>query len=207
MRHLVTGQKAKRAEAFETVKRIREGLGVETRDLDALLLYFAPPVPKVAKTPLEWVAKAAGDDVKRPWMAYIFVRKGYAMATDGHRAHRCKTDKADGYYHPATMLQVNEAAVGGEFPAQGDFDRVWPRLDACRTVDVADLQLCVDPAEDGKDKTYPKLWTPDREFSVNRSYMLDALNGATSGPAWYQPSNAITGGVEFGDYVIMGMRV
>ena len=42
--------------AYEMAIKLKQGEVLSDKELDSLLLYFAPSAPKVAKTAIEWVA-------------------------------------------------------------------------------------------------------------------------------------------------------
>ena len=78
-------------------------------DLDLLINYFAPPVPKKPKTKEQWVALAVAKKDVRKYLNYLHVRDKKLWATDGSRMHWCDTDLADGFYCPKTLFLVDLA--------------------------------------------------------------------------------------------------
>lgn len=182
-------KKATKAEAYALIvdmKTRRRELYPE--DIDALLLYFAPALPKKAKTVEQRAAKAAADAKEsREYLRYLHVKDGVVMASDGHRAHRGKTTLGDGYYCPRTFAPVD---FDGVFP---DLNRVYPDRKRLAEFDVAEL----DNGKTSKTLTYRRV--PDGT-AVNEAYLVDALNGR-------EASRNMAGDSEFGEWVIMGMRV
>lgn len=95
--------KMSKAEAYEMLLTLREGTHPSEIDLDSAILYFAPALPRPAKTAMEWVARACAKKDMRIQLNHITVSGGTAYGTDGHRIHIADTDFADGVYCPKTM--------------------------------------------------------------------------------------------------------
>lgn len=196
-------KKATKAEAYALIVDMKTGRReLYPEDIDALLLYFAPAIPKKAKTVEQWVAKAAADpkEIREP-LRYLYVKSGVVMASDGHRAHRGKTTLADGYYCPRTFAPVG---FDGIFP---DINREYP--DRKRMADFAVGALdkgAIMNEKTSKTLTYCRV--PDGT-AVNEAYLVDALNGREDGIIYHDPEAArnMAGDSEFGEWVIMGMRV
>lgn len=166
---------------------------------DALLLYFAPALPKKARTVEQWVAKAAADAKEgREYLRHLYVKDGVVMASDGHRG---KTTLDDGYYCPRTFAPVD---FDGVFP---DLNRVYPDRKRLAEFDVAELDKgAIMNEKTSKTLTYRRV--PDGT-AVNEAYLADALNGREDGIIYHDPEAArnMAGDSEFGEWVIMGMRV
>jgi len=188
-------KRATKAAAYELVVDIKTGRRVPgPEEIDSLLLYFAPPHPKRAKTDLQWVAKAAaGVHNARPELRYVYVRDGVAVATDGHRAHRAPTTLADGWYDPRTYARV---VFDGKYP---DLDSVTPDRAACQTIAVSDL-------ERGTTDIKTVYLRVSGGVAVDERYLLDALNSSTDGAVHYT-EDTMAGDSEYGDWVIAGLRV
>lgn len=196
-------KKATKAEAYALVVDMKTGRRVlSPDDIDALLLYFAPTLPKKAKTVEQWVAKAAADPKEgREYLRHLYVKDGVIMASDGHRAHRGKSTLADGYYCPRTFATVD---FDGAFP---DLNRVYPDRKRLEEFNVAELDKGAIMGEKTS-KTLPYRRVPD-SAAVNEAYLVDALNGREDGVIYYdaQASQNMAGDCEFGEWVISGMRV
>ena len=87
-------------------------------DLDKLINYFAPPMPKIAKNVEQWVAKAVGKTDVREYLNYLYVKDTIIYGCDGSRVHWGKTAFKDGYYDPKTLLPID---FNGKYP---DVNRV-----------------------------------------------------------------------------------
>jgi len=101
-------KKPSRAAAFVLVRGLADELaGTEHHDALALLYrFFLPPVPKRAKTTLEWLAQAIDpkDDREYLRLIHVFERGGLvAVATDGGRLHIARDHgfKSAGFYNSA----------------------------------------------------------------------------------------------------------
>lgn len=198
-------KKAKRAEAYELMvdlKTKRRELTEE--DIDSLLLYFAPSVPKTAKTSEEWCAKAvAGDKEMRVYLRYLRVDNGRMVGCDGVRLHVAKTDKEDGFYCPKTFARVE-----GDLGRYPDVDRILStRKDDAGSVPVSDLVPVLARPKNGK---------PIKGLAVldgagfNERFLLDAVNNDTSEEVCIAPG--LGGGYQafghnrFGEWLVMPMR-
>lgn len=207
---MAEGKKPSRSEAYTLVLDMKTGRReLQDRDVDALLRFFAPPLPKRAKTAEQWVAKAAGGwrEVRevRKQLQYIMVENGVAYASDGRRAHRCKTTWADGYYDPKTFLPVGFNGV----PV--DIARVFPdRRQRFKDFSIEALEYGALARKEGDARPLEYVRVPD-SVAVARGYFEDAVNGAETGPVFYADgplrAQTMVGDGEFGDWVIMGLRV
>lgn len=203
---MAAGVKPSRTEAYALVLDMKLGRrDLADYDVDALLRFFAPALPKRAKTAEQWVAKAAADKYEiRKALQYVKVEDGVAYASNGHRAHRCKTTLADGYYDPRTMLPVDME----ERPI--DIKRVFPSRDACEETAIEALEYGALTCKEKDARPLEYVRVP-KSVAVARGYFEEAVNGAETGPVFYAsaPSHAqkMVGDTEFGDWVIMAMRV
>ncbi|MAL49644.1 MAG: hypothetical protein CMH18_07785 [Methylophaga sp.] len=203
---MAVGKKPSRAEAYALVLDMKTGRRpLEDYDVDALLRFFAPALPKRAKIAEQWVAKAAADqyELRKP-LQYIRVENGIAYASNGHRAHRCKTTWADGYYDPKTFLPVDS----DERPI--DIKRVFPDRRHCEEFTIEALEYGALPCKEKDARPLEYVRVP-KSVAVARGYFEEAVNGAETGPVFYAsaPAHAqkMVGDTEFGDWVIMAMRV
>lgn len=194
----LTAKKATRKAAYGLVIKLKHNQSLTDEQMDSLLLYFAPSAPKVAKTAIEWVAKAAAKNDVRYYLNYIRVQDGYAYATDGHRMHRAVSDLPTGFYCPITLAQVDCDAT---YP---DPNRVMTRLSNVKPY-VTDLTLLTK----GVSHKTNYLLKPDIDIAVKESYLMTALNGQDDLLIEYEPYNSgyrIHGDNQFGTYIIMPMK-
>jgi hypothetical protein len=196
-------EKATRAEAYSLIVDMKMGRRkLSQEDIDSLLLYFAPSLPKNAKTVEQWVAKAAANAKEpRDYLRYLYVKDGVIMASDGNRAHRGETTLADGYYCPRTLARVD---YDGVFP---DLDRVYPDCGQMEPIDIAELERGATYYEK-TGKTLAYLSAPGG-VAVNERYLADATNNQETGTIYNdtQFKRLMAGSNEFGEWVIMGLRV
>lgn len=105
---LTTKDKADKKTAFKILLEFKKSDDITEYDLDRLLNYFAPPIPKKPKTPMEWVARAAAKKDVRDFLNYIHVKDRIPYASDGHRLHKGnEVNLPDGVYDPKTLIEVN----------------------------------------------------------------------------------------------------
>lgn len=195
---MTVGKKPSRAEAYALILDMKTGRReLQDHDVDALLRFFAPSLPKRAKTAEQWVAKAAGVKDERKSLRYVHVKNGFAYASDGHRSHRAETTLDDGFYDPKTMLPVDFT----EAPL--DILRTFPDRRNFEPITIEALEHEAVNEKGGKPIEYVRV--PD-SVAVNRFYFVDAVNEVGTGVVLYTES-AMVGDSEFGDWVVMGARV
>lgn len=196
---MTTGKKPSLTSAYQLILDMKTGRReLDDYDIDALLRFFAPALPKRAKTPEQWVAKAAaGPKEQREALQYARVEDGVMYASNGHRAHRCKTAKADGFYCPKTLLPV-------DFHGRAiDISRVFPSRTGLIPVPSETLESGAIP---DKGRLTEYLRVPGG-VAVNRVYFEDATNGAPPEEIFYSYATMMFGDSEFGDWVIQGLRL
>ena len=105
-------KRASKAQAHDMARLLKQGEKLTDKQLDSLLLYFAPAQPKKAKAAIEWAAKAAAVQDVRKYLCYVWVSpEGVAYATDGHCLHAAEVSLSEypsGYYCPKTLASVPE---------------------------------------------------------------------------------------------------
>lgn len=191
-----------KSEAFNIVRdALLTGDALTSNQLQALLLYFAPPVPAKPKTGAQWVARAAGTKDTRKWVNYLHSDGRHLYGTDGHRMHRCRTDLPAGAYCPRTLL-----------PVTGD-SAAWPteiveRVRGWFSEPHAQSHGAITSVDCVRDITQDKFrlnvsWLPDSDVRVQSEYLDQAA------PEWLGalgPTDKVFGGNEFGDFIIMPIR-
>lgn len=195
MRNLITLRKASRKEAYLLVKRLREGALLAPREQDELLNFFAPALPKIAKTAFNWVAAACGVRDIRSYLNVVHVKDGEMIASDGHRMHWAATTLDDGQYDPKTGLKLEES----QGPAP-NFDRVKEvsnRHDA--PFDLSNGEII--PRE-----KFPPAFKIFKDVQVNSAYLLTALNTKEPQGVCYVRRDRVFGSNAFGGYVVMRLR-
>ena len=197
--------KASKKEAYALIEKLHAGTALTTNQTESLLLYFAPPKAKTAKTAMEWLAKAAAVQDVRAYLCYVYVDVGgVGYATDGHVACRATLENvAEGYYCPKTLAKVTD--MDAKYP---NVARVFPTYEKVHhTVDYSDLETVMGY---GRDKI--PAYT-HKDSYVNKSLLDRASNGEGGTLNMYavstgtgEPSHRWVGTTEFGDYVVMGLR-
>lgn len=191
-----------KSEAFEIVRdALLAGDTVTSNQLQALLLYFAPPVPARPKTAEQWVARAVGTRDIRPWVNYLQSDGQYLYGTDGHRMHRCPTDLPVGAYCPKTLLPVTGTDAAAPSVAVD-------RMGGWFSVSHTQTHGAITSADCERDITNDKFQLnisqlPDSDVKVQSKYLDQAA------PEWLAvlgPNDRIYGGSEFGDFIIMPIR-
>lgn len=110
MLKLTHDTKYNRAQIFERLLKLKKNPSESLNEfeIDAFLMYFAPPTPKTPKTAFDWVAKAVADDRDiRKYLHYVHVENGVAAASDGYRLHFANVDLPDGYFDARTGLATD----------------------------------------------------------------------------------------------------
>lgn len=193
-------KKATRKAAYEMAIKLKQGEVLSDNELDSLLLYFAPSAPKVAKTAIEWVAKAVATNDIRYYLNFIRVQDGFAYGTDGHRIHRAASDLPTGFYCPKTFAPV-------------DVDGTYPRVEQVMTrlKDTVNTQATLGDLTKGVSDKKPYMLHGGLDVAVSTSYITSALNSSDdSSVIEYEPYNSgyrIHGSNEHGVFVVMPMRV
>lgn len=194
-------KKATRKAAYEMAVKLKQGEVLSDNELDSLLLYFAPSAPKVAKTAIEWVAKAVATNDIRYYLNFIRVQDGFAYGTDGHRIHRAVSDLPTGFYCPKTLALVND--VGGTYPRVAE---VMTRLK-----DADNTRATLGELTKGVSAKKPYLLHEGLDVAISANYITSALNSSDdSSVIEYEPYNSgyrIHGSNEHGVFVVMPMRV
>lgn len=195
-------KRATKKEAFDIVRdALLTGDAMTSNQLQALLLYFAPPVPARPKTPEQWVAKAVGVKDARTWVNYLQSDGRYLYGTDGHRVHRCATDLPAGAYCPKTMLPVtgDDAAAPSVMVERL---RGWFNEPNAQTHGAIASTDCERDVIDGKHPLHVSQ-LPDSDVWVQSEYLDQAA------PEWLGvlgPTDRVHGGNGFGDFIIMPIR-
>jgi hypothetical protein len=195
-----TARKANKKAAYDMAVKLKKGETLNVDELDSLLLYFAPSLPKKATSAMQWVAKAAAVNEERKYLNYVRVQNGTAYASDGGRMHIAKSDLPEGWYCPLTL-----ASVTPDLRAP-DYLRVTKRR-----ADAATTRATLGELTKGIEGKSPYLLHPVLDTAVNENHLLDALNTQADDAAFeyeeYNSSYRIHGSHEFGDFIVMPMRV
>lgn len=193
-------KRASKSEAFDIVRdALLTGDAMTSNQLQALLLYFAPPVPARPKTPEQWVARAAGTKDTRPWVNYLHSDGQHLYGTDDHRVHRCPTELPAGVYCPKTMLPVTgvDAPTRAVYMMRGWFNE--PHAQSHGAITSTD---CERDVIDGKHPLHVSH-LPDSDVWVLSEHLDQAA------PEWLGvlgPTDKVFGGNGFGDFIIMPIR-
>lgn len=188
--------KPTRKKAYSIILSLRESLGPEhADDLESLINYFAPAVPKNPKTAFEWVAAAAGKSDVRFYLNYVYVENGRMVATDGARLHLAKTDLANGFYDPKTG---RIAKVDAKYP---DIERVIPKTG---TMKEASTEKILTEVRGSVVPSRVKIVAPG--VQIDESYFLQAKVEEKIFYSGEWQTAIVSGGNEFGTFVIMGLR-
>lgn len=186
------------AQAFEIVRGLCEAGGDTAEALAPLLLYFAKRPRRKVKTTMEWLNMACAVDGPITWKHYIWVRDGRGLATDGHRAHFARVSNVeDGAYIRCMRAHYSE------FPTRA-FEHAGHHLAALDTAVEVKLALSgLDQLSNLGDAFYKIHAGP----VLNQRYLNEALNGESVAPLRWSDMNKVAGRSEFGDFVVMGVRL
>jgi hypothetical protein len=193
-------KKASKKAAYDMAVKLKQGETLSSFELDSLLLYFAPSIPKTAKTSMEWVAKAAAKKDNRKYLEYVRVQDGTAYAVDGERIHYAPSDLPEGWYCPKTLMRlegVNERAP--------DYLRVSARAN------TVNAHATLGELSKGTAGNKVYLFHDGLDVGVREQALIDALNSQDENATFeYEPYNShfrVRGSHEFGEFVIMPLRV
>lgn len=188
--------KVSKKEAYEIVLNYKKSCELSESDIDKLINYFAPPIPKKSKTVEQWVALAAGTkNEPRTNLRYLHVLDGFVYATDGDRLHWGKTDLQNGWYNPKTLLPVTY----DKQPV--NYMKIINQTTTCEacTVVVDNLVKVVVSMK------INAFCLPGDVF-INEKYFNEAVQGRES--IVVKTSNQlIHSSNEFGEFIILGVRV
>ena len=192
-------EKINKKQAFELIENLKCGEAITADQIDSLLLYFAPPIPKKPKTAFDWVARAVAKKDVRYYLEFIRVQNGKMYGTDGHRMHIAQTDLPEGWYCPKTKAKVECDAKGP------DYDRVSGfRSNESKAVKLGDFETHV-----GKKLT--SLYNEEHNVAFNATYLLEALAATDdSTPFVLDPMNKhlrAVGENQFGTFIVMPTRL
>ena len=181
--------KINKAKAFTLVDMLRNGAQLTDDQLDQLYVYFSPARATATrvKDAFAWVALAVGVKDVRPYLHHVVVRSGFMHGSDGHRCHRAPTELPDGRYDSATRAPV---AFEGYDPP---FERFFEAKGAA-PFDIGQL------VRETRNKT-PVIRVPNGP-GVLSDYWLDARAKTCA-----HLGDRFIGESEFGDYVVMGVRL
>lgn len=199
-----TAKKPTKAKAFEMICLLKEGQTLYSEQIDSLLLYFAPALPKKPKSALEWLAKACDPMDNRETCKFVFVKKGRGIATNGHRVHEAQVDLPDGAYCPKTLQPVDI-----DLRWFDPMERVAERPPETKPYPFDQLEFGVWHADTrkGKPQNYKRV---PKDIAVNESYLQDAVSAGEPETVYYGLRNSVQllcGENEFGYWHIAGMRV
>lgn len=193
-----TAKKATKNSAYNMAVKLKKGDSLSDRELDSLILYFAPSLPKKATSAFQWAAKAAANNAKREYLNYVRVQDGYAYGCDGARMHKAAIDLPEGYYCPKTQAAV---PLTIEPP---NYERVMARTKNEGTpATLGELTKGI-----FRKRTY--LVHVGLECAAHENQLIDGLNSqdhsATFEYEQYNDAYRIHGTNEFGAFVLMPLK-
>lgn len=139
---LATGQKKPtKSQAFSIIKLLAADHGLENDpDMAKLYAYFLPPLPKKAKTPFEWVARAMADKDIRYYLNYVYITDKVIVATDGHRLHIVNNDDQ---LEPGFYNKAGDKVESPGFAPYPDYERVIPDIKDIEPITMSTKDLDV----------------------------------------------------------------
>lgn len=144
--------------------------------LAGLYRAYLPPVPKVAKTPLDWVGKAVSKDKSRFYLNHIHydADNQIIVATDGLRLHF--TDYKVGS-EKSTYISFcgNPINMDGAFP---DYKRIIPEPKRSISVNIDTLDIVLETPKNEREDYFYAIDTPHSGIiHIKKKYMDEALSG------------------------------
>lgn len=193
-------KKANKKTAYQMVEQLKQGDTLKPEQLDSLLLYFAPSIPKKATSALQWVAKAAAKKDNRKYLEYVRVQDGTAYAVDGERIHYAPSDLPEGWYCPKTLMRL-----------EGVNERAPDYLGVSARANTVNTHATLGELSKGMVSSKPFLFHNTMDVGVSEQVLIDALNSQDENATFeYEPYNShyrVRGSHEFGEFVIMPLRV
>jgi hypothetical protein len=146
------------------------------------------------KTVEEWVALAvAVDHLGDNALNWLYVEKGVAYGSDGHRIHWGGTGLSDGFYDPETLREVKVKTP-------------YPKIDDIINAPIEGLFFGgIETLIRSEFRSSP----PVRRIgglAINEGYLLDAMNGESVLNCGLT-TNGIKGYSNLGGYLIMEVRI
>lgn len=187
----------KKADAFALITDLKAGRQLLQTEIDSLLLYFCPPVPKTPKAAVDWIAKAAADPnkEKRKFLHYVHVFDGVGYASDGARAHWGPVDLADGAYWPCGMIPAE---------SDGDCREIFGRLTSRSLPLEGRLEFTERGIQTKHKTTYRQV---PGAVAVNEKFLLEAIRKTEpEGEVKFGPDH-MAGEHDFGKWLIAGIRL
>lgn len=187
-------QRYTKKQAFDAIR----ALDIDDTIKRRLELYFAPPVPAVAKTALDWLGRLAADNKDiRARIRYIHVANGVAVATNGHVIGWQDTDLVDGYYCPKTKQPVT---VNQDYPDTVNLLQQYRDTPTKATVLSSDMVHRVVNTE-----LTVAHHPADISLQCNLEYLQKATNRESA--MLTLKERCIFGKCSHGDFLIMNTRV
>ena len=210
----------KKSDAFNMVRDLaeKETDPKQKVELERLMLCFAPPKARVARTALEWVASGVATSDTREYLTYVWVWNGTAYGTNGHVFHYAKVDVPDGVYDPVTLSMVD-----GDIATE--YKTTWTEEKVLRVANLYNQKLL---DVDTKDKKFKLVVTDtnkkrpkedavyelhyeesvNKEVQVQKVYLDRATNGkdTTLEVFRYMGQYVVCGESEFGKFTIACLR-
>jgi len=172
-------------------------------EAERLYKQYLPKLPARAKTAEQWAAKAVtGARDCRYYLQYLYSDGENLIATDGHRLHRVKTTSyAPGFYCPKSFNPVD---VDVKYP---DCERFFQGEPVLRKYHLSNARRCVISYR-GKDFQVIKLPSENGDVGLNAQYINDATNNNSTADLYIaSPKEPVYGVSEFGEFVVMPMRI
>lgn len=193
-------KKANKKSAYAMAEQLKLGETLTPEQVDSLLLYFAPSIPKKAATAMQWVAKAVAIKDVRYYLTYIRVQDGFAYGTDGNRIHKAAVELPEGWYCPKTLVRLE--GVDAKYP---EIERLLTRTNN------KIYNQSLDTMVKGISNKIPYLLTEKLDVGVDALFIADAVNGLNEKVILefeqYNSSYRVRGTSDFGEWLVMPMRV
>lgn len=145
-----------------------------------------------------WVALAVGKpDEKRTFLRYLHAVDGIMYGTNAMRMHYAETQFPDGIYDPVSFMPVREAAP---FPAP-DWEKYTPVFETFQwTPADAIEEAALGPTGEATLRLSP-------EVVVNKTWLLEAMNGKLDGGVFFHPEDRRVAGMSNFGYFMLAIIV
>lgn len=169
-----------------------------------LVRFFTPPVPKKPKNDFQWCALAAGDNLVKEMLNYVYVVDEYTMVgCDGHRMHVAPNTEnlLPGFWCPKTKVKMKELGAV-KYP---DYERLLHRGGRSRT----DLKWQKESVKGRVSFVAETKGSDGGRYVFDLKYFEQALSFFTDELDWYPGSGSESALMVEGDRtaVLMPIRV
>lgn len=180
--------------------KVLNGEALSAEEKTSLANHFMPTPKPLVYNEIDWLLRASGVDKNED--VRIFVKTGFAYASEGSRVHRIKISEADGVY-TIENYKLKRYEVLHKYPFGRSLDSFF-----CDTTQALDIELVKQPLlyDRGTSNSYVAVYKLTAKIGVKALLIREAYNGKPHGVARLLNDRIhITG--PYGDAVIAAWRL